>query len=173
MLVSLSQLTQNQLSAPMDNVKGLEPVYWAGYEPQTLGVHLAGGATTVDNVMKLEVQRKQIYIESNLISTGTKIAAVDTMRQLKQKYHWPGDVTVEYPVAFSYIGRRQGVEWSEYEMVLQKAVIHFEYQDEAAIVGDINANKTAVKRKTGESFRYAPQMVPRRACCMFRAARVR
>lgn len=150
MIVNLSQMTNQQLDQT-PTFKGLEPVLWAGYEPQTFRPMLKSGATTVTDVWRLEVERKQIYIESNLIATGTQIAFVDTMKQLRSKRMWPGEMTMEYPVAFSYVGRRQGLDWSEYEIVLQKAIIHTEYQDEAKIVGDYNADKRAMTRRTSEA----------------------
>ena len=150
MIANLAQLSKAELDQ-VPNMKGLEPVTWAGYEPQTYAVHLAAGATTTDNVWRLEVERKQIYIESNLIATGTQIAAVDTMKQLRTKKMWPSDLTLEYPVAFSYVGRRQGIDWSESELVLQKAVLHMEYMDEAKITGDYNANRRAATRRITEA----------------------
>lgn len=128
----------------------LEPDYEAAYEAQPLSVHQAAGPAAIDSAFHAEIVRKFIYKQSTLLSTGLKIAGIEPMRSLREVIEWPSALTAEYPLAMWANASAQTVSWSQVDILLQKAMIMFNIQDESKLAGP--RQKQIILRRAAEAF---------------------
>lgn len=122
----------------------------AAYEAQPLEVHMAKGASSIDNAYHAEIIRKYIYKRSLLLSTGLKIAGIEPMRTLREVIEWPSSLTVDYPIAQWANVASQTITWSQVELLLQKAMIQFTIQDEQKLAGP--RQQQVILRRAAEAF---------------------
>ena len=128
----------------------LEAAPEAAYEAQPLHVHMAKGASSIDNAYQAEIVRKYIYKRSLLLSTGLKIAGIEPMKTLREVIEWPSSLSVDYPVAQWANVSSQTITWSQVDLLLQKAMIQFTIQDESKLAGP--RQKAIILKRAGEAF---------------------
>lgn len=128
----------------------IPPDHEAAYEAQSFGVHMAAGSSSQDNAYHAEIVRKYIYKESLLLSTGLKIAAIEPMRTLREVFEWPSALEAEYPIAPWANASSQTIEWSQIDLLLQKAMIQFTMQDESKLAGP--RQRQIILRRAAEAF---------------------
>lgn len=92
-----------------------------------------GTITSDDELQKLVIQ-EVIYKEANLLAVGTQLVGVKTFDDLYVKWAYPSAFTAEYPVPEGAEGGlAEPIQWTEFSLALQKAVVRFEITDEAKI----------------------------------------
>ena len=95
-------------------------------------VKLAGEATS-DEVLKREILREVIYKEASLLSVGTKVVPERSFDVLDVKWHYPGELSAEYPVPEGAEVEGQVIEWNEFTMILKRAEVKVGMTDESKL----------------------------------------
>lgn len=109
------------------------------------------GDITRDEVLKQELLRRIVYTSSGELSVGTELVPVQQMNQLGLAFDMPGETSADYPVSNDTQGERRYIEWTEFDIRLEKAIARYFVSDGAKLEGMIGPHMDAMARRTSEA----------------------
>jgi len=90
---------------------------------------------TTDDAIRREIVKQIIYKRADFIAVGTRIVGIQEVDNLDQKFTFPSEAAVEYPVPEGAGASLSLIEWAEFGWSLGKAEGRFMITDEAVIRG--------------------------------------
>ena len=88
-------------------------------------------ATTSDIVIARDIEREVLYRRAKLLAVGTKMLPVREYGVLDVKYQFPSDLRGKYPVSEGAMADLEGIVWTDFNVSMEKAQVHYDITDEA------------------------------------------
>lgn len=112
------------------------------------------GPSTSPISFQKAIVKNILYKEADRIAeVGSRIGQ-QKMTDLAAKFTFPGSIRVRYPFPEGTRGPRSHVEWAEFDLTIDKAVVDFMITDEATIRGQNQLQARMSMRRAAEAIAY-------------------
>jgi hypothetical protein len=109
------------------------------------------GQTIADTNVKATIIKKVVYVQSDLISVGTKVIPTMNLDVLDVNFIYPSSMTGKYPVADDARASREKITWSTYALELKKAQVPYFITDSAKLRSVQGVQNTINARRAAEA----------------------